>query len=135
MKPNNYLPIKCANRSSFFRAWVEMMATSHKLAARQMDVFARVLEQDYIFEQKVKDPDVALELLWTNSSRKDMRESLGMSQPHFNLALTELRRAGVLLGEDDKINPKYKPHLTEDPRFGLLVLFDWSSPSNPSTGG
>ena len=132
MKPNNIIQVKSANRSTFFRMWVEMLAPWHKLAPRERDVFARILEQYFILKTKVDDPELIVEFLWTNASRKDMRESLGVSQPHFQMMLASLRKQEVLLG--DKINPRYLPHLTEDPRLGLFVLFDWSTPNNPVNG-
>jgi len=129
MKPNNFIPVKSASRSAFFRTWVEVLTPWHKLAPRERDVFARILEQYYILRKKVDDPELIAEFLWTNASRKDMRESLGVSRPHFQLMLTALRRQGVL--EGDKINPRYLPHLSEDPNLGLYIFFDWSTKNNP----
>ena len=111
---------------------MELLAPWHKLAPRERDVFARILEQYFILKKKVGDPELLVEFLWTNGSRKDMRESLGVSQPHFQMMLASLRKAGVL--EGDKVNPRYLPHLTEDPRLGLYVTFDWSSPSDKVNG-
>lgn len=132
MKPNNIARIACSSRSHFFRMWVEFLAPWHKLAPREMDVFARVLEQYYVISKKVQDPELIPEVMWTNASRKDMRESLGMTQPHFQMILKALKDAGVLV--DDKINKRFIPHLTEDPRFGFFVMFDWSSLTNPVNG-
>jgi hypothetical protein len=61
-----------------------------------------------------------------------MRESLDMSQAHFQMILAKLRTSGVL--QDGDINPKYIPHTTDDPRFMLSIVFDWSSKSNPVNG-
>ena len=62
-----------------------------------------------------------------------MRESLKMSQAHFQMILAKLREAEVLVNGD--INPKYIPHIDENPRFMLSIVFDWSSQSNPINNG
>lgn len=58
-----------------------------------------------------------------------MMASLGMSQAHFQMVLAKLKESGVLQNGD--INPRYIPHKTEDPRFLLQIVYDWSSQSNP----
>ena len=77
----------------------------------------------------MQDPVVLREVLWSQTSRKDMRESLGMSQAHFQMTLGKLRESGVLVGND--IEPRYIPHMGDEPRFLLSILFDWSSKANP----
>ena len=133
MAVNNFFQVKCPNKAKFFRMWVELLSPWHNLTSREKDVFARIIEQYFILKNKVEDEDLLTEFLWTNSSRKDMRESLGISQPHFQMILAELRKAGVLNGE--KINARYLPHLSDEPRLGLFVTFDWSSVNNPIDGG
>ena len=133
MAVNNFFYVKSANRSQFFRMWVEMLTPWHHLTSREKDVFARIIEQYFILKNKVEDENLITEFLWTNSSRKDIRDSLGMSQPHFQMILASLRKQEVLLGE--KINPRFLPHLTDEPRLGLFVGFDWSSVNNPIDAG
>ena len=129
MKPSNIFNVKCTE-DSFFRTWVEFLAPYHKLTAREREVMARIILQYFKLKERVQDPILLNEMLWTNSSRKDMRESLNMSQAHFQMILAKLRSSQVLI-ENDNINPRYLPHLGEDPRLLLLVVFDWSSKSNP----
>ena len=62
-----------------------------------------------------------------------MRESLGMSQAHFQMILGKLRSSEFLV--DGHINDVYIPHMTEDPRFMLCIMFDWSSKTNPINNG
>ena len=129
MKPNNMIYLKCTD-DSFFRTWVEFLGPFHKLSSRERDVMARVIAQYFKFQDKVRDPSLLNEMLWTHASRKDMRESLGMSPAHFQVILGRLRDASVLL-ENDMINPRYLPHIGEEPRFMLSIVFDWSSKQNP----
>ena len=128
MKPNNVIYLKC-NSASFCRMWMEFMTPFHKLTPRTCDVAARILEQYFKLKESISDPEVLRDVLWSRSSRKDIMQSLGMSQPHFQMQLGKLRDAGVLI--NNVINPRYIPHKTEDPRFMLQVVYDWSSAKNP----
>lgn len=128
MKPNNLIHLKCTE-TSFYRVWVEFLAPFHKLTKRERDVMARILIQRFKLSESISDPAVLKEVMWSQSSRKDMRESLRMSQANFQMTLTKLRTAGVLVNDD--IRPEYIPHKGEDPRFCLQVVYDWSSSANP----
>lgn len=132
MRINDVIPMKC-NETSFFRAWMEMLTPIHKLTAREKDVAARILIQYFRFKRNVPDPVVANELLWSQNSRRDMRESLGMSPAHFQMILAKLRSDEVrFLLDDYTISPKFIPSLREgEPRYLLGIYYDWSSPSNP----
>lgn len=133
MKPNKILYVKCAD-GRFFRTWVEFLTPYHKLTARERDVMARIISQYFKLRKSVSDPSLLNEMLWTQASRKDMRESLGMSPAHFQMILGKLHQAGVLR-EDDSIEPRYIPDIVDDePRFLLNVIFDWSSPTKPING-
>ncbi len=134
MKPNNFFYHKCT-KGSFFRLWVAWLAPYHKLTAREQDVMARVLFQYFkIMRKTTTDPSIINELLWTQESRKDMRESLQMSQAHFQIILGKLRKNGVLR-EDKSIEPRYIPHLSNmDTRFFMQICFDWSD-QNKSVDG
>lgn len=129
MKPNNVIYLKCTD-DSFYRMWMEFLTPFHKLTSRERDVAARIIAQYFRLKSSISDPEVLKDVMWSHNSRKDMRESLGMSQAHFNMTLRKLKDAGVL--KDDDINPRYIPHVSDDPRFLLNIVFDWSSPSSPA---
>lgn len=130
MKPNNVIYLKCTE-DSFYRMWIEFLTPFHKLTAREKDVAARILMQYFRFKDNVQDPEVLKELMWSRKSRKDLMESLNMSQAHFQIMLSKLRASGVIINDD--INPKYIPHKSSDgnPLFMLQIVYDWSTPSNP----
>ncbi len=132
MKPNNVIYLKCTD-VSFYRMWFEMLTPFHKLTSRERDVAARVIVQYFKLKEEIQDRELLKDVLWSHTSRKDMRESLGMSQAHFQMILAKLRDAGVLV--DGDVNPKYIPHVTDDPRFMLSIVFDWSSQANPVSDG
>ena len=131
MKPNNVIYLK-SSPNSFYRQWIEFLAPFHKLTARERDVAARILMQYFRLRESIPDEEVLKEVLWSQNSRKDMRESLKMSQAHFQMILAKLRESEVLV--KGSINPRYIPHLGEEPRFMLSIVFDWSSPANPVNG-
>jgi len=131
MKPNNVIFLKCTN-VSFYRMWFEFLTPFHKLTSRERDVAARIIAQYFKLKDSIPDPEMLKEVLWSHTSRKDMRESLKMSQAHFQMILAKLREAEVIVNGD--INPKYIPHTTTDPRFMLSIIFDWSSSANPING-
>ena len=125
------MQVKCTE-NSFFGAWVEFLAPFHKLTKREREVMARIIMQYFKLKDNVQDEELLKEILWSQSSRKDMRESLKMTQAHFQMTLAKLREAGVLI--DGDINKRFIPHLTDGSKFVLNVIFDWSSPTSPSNG-
>ena len=128
MRPNNIIIQKCSEES-FYRLWMEFLAPFHKLTARERDVAARIIAQYFRLKKNIPDPEVLKEVLWSQNSRKDMRESLKMSPAHFQMVLAKLRENEVIV--DGDLNPRYIPHKGDDPRFCLSIVFDWSSPENP----
>ena len=128
MKTNSLIPLKCTE-DSFFRLWVEFLAPFHKLTTKERDVAARIIAQYIKLRKNISDPAVLEEVLWSQTSRKDMRESLGMSSAYFQMVLGKLREVGMIT--QGGVHPKYIPHMTDEPRYMLSILFDWSSPQNP----
>lgn len=128
MKTNTLIPLKCTE-DSFYRLWVEFLAPFHKLTTRERDVAARVIAQYVKLRQSISDPAVLDEVLWSQTSRNDMRESLKMSKPYFQMVVGKLREVGIIT--ETGINSRFLPHMTDNPRYILSVVFDWSSPSNP----
>lgn len=129
MKPNKISYLKCTE-TSFYRMWMEFLTPFHRLTAREKDVAARILMQYFKFHDNVQDPEVLKELLWSRTSRKDIMDSLKMSQAHFQMVLAKLKSAGVIV--DGTINSKYIPDkVPGEPRFMFQIIFDWSSAANP----
>ena len=128
MKPNNVIYLKCTE-DSFYRMWIEFLTPFHKLTAREKDVAARIIIQYFRLKDDIPDPEVLRDVLWSRKSRKDMMDSLGMSQAHFQMVLSKLKTAGVLV--DGNIDPRYIPHKTDMSRFMLQIVYDWSTPADP----
>ena len=130
MKPNNTIVLKCTE-DSFLRTWMEFLAPFHRLTSRERDVAARLLKQYFRLRAEIDDPEVLRDVLWSRTSRKDMMTSLGMSSAHFQMVLAKLKKAGIIVNDD--LNPKFIPHMSDNPRHMLCIVFDWSSPSNRIT--
>lgn len=122
-RPNNVILLRCG-KESFFRMWMEFLTPFHHLTSREKDVAARILSQiERLSEGCGGDGSVVSELLWTQASRNDIRDSLGMSRPHFQIVLGSLRHKGFLNGSE--VNPRFIPHLSEGGGpFMLNVIFD-----------
>lgn len=133
-RPNKIIYQKCSDES-FYRMWVEFLTPFHRLAMREKDVMAKIISQYFKLKEQCDDPVMLRELLWSQSSRQDMRTSLGMSQPHFQMVLGKLREKNVI--KDGDINPRFLPSVKRDNRtFGLLIVFDYSTtgmPEQPSS--
>jgi len=129
MRTNSLIPLKCT-ADSFYRLWVEFLTPFHKLTSRERDVAARIIAQHQKLSKTIDDPSVLAEVLWSQTSRKDMRDSLGMSKAYFQVILGKLRETGMIM-ENDCLNVRYLPHMTDEPRYMLSILFDWSSTTNP----
>ena len=130
MRPNNTFILKCTE-DSFFRIWMEFLAPYHKLTSRERDVAACLLRQYFRLKANIDDPEVLRDVMWSRTSRKDMMESLGMSPAHFQMILAKLKKAGVIVNDD--LEKRYIPHINQDPRLALCVVFDWSSQSRRIT--
>lgn len=129
MKPNNLVYLKCSSEAQFIRTWVEFLTPFHRLTARERDVAARIIVQYFRLKEGVQDPEVLRDVLWSKKSRKDMMDSLKMSQPHFQMVLAKLKNSGFLV--DGTVNSRYIPNIGDDPRFCLQIVYDWSSKDNP----
>ena len=121
--------VRCTE-DSFYRAWVEFLAPFHKLTKREREVMARLILQYFRLKEVVQDDALLKDVMWSQTSRKDMRESLKMTPAHFQMALAKLRDAKVL--NDGEINPRFLPHKTDGPRLILEVFFDWTTENNPA---
>ena len=128
MKPNKFIYLKCTP-DSFYRMWMEFLTPFHKLTSREKDVAARIIAQYFKLKESIPDPEVLRDVLWSRNSRKDMMTSLGMSQAHFQMVLAKLRESGVI--KDGDLNQKYLPDKSDEPRFALQIVYDWSSAKNP----
>ena len=129
MQTNRLIAFKCSE-SSFCEAWLEFLTPYHHLTAKEKKVAALIFNQYFRLSKDISDPSVLNEVMWTCSSRKDMRDAAGVSKEHFQMILAKLKKAKVL-NEDLSINIRFLPNKKpRDSRFVLSIVFDWSTKTN-----
>lgn len=122
-KINNVITIPTSIEGSFFRYWFEFLRPFHKLTDREMDVIASFVKHRYILSKVVNDQEVLNKLTMSDDVKKKVREDCNISQAHFQVIMTKLKKSKVI--ENGRINPKFIPRLVKDSdNFQLLLSFD-----------
>lgn len=122
-KINNVITIPASLEGSFFRYWFEFLKPFHKLTDREMDVVASFVKHRYALSKVVSDQELLNKLTMSDDTKRKVREDCNMSQAHFQVIMTELKKSKVI--ENGRINPKFIPRLDEDSNnFMLLLSFD-----------
>lgn len=122
-KINNVITIPASIEGSFFRYWFEFLRPFHKLTDREMDVIASFVKHRYALSKVVSDQEVLNKLTMSDDTKKKVREDCNISQAHFQVIMTKLKKSKVI--ENGRINPKFIPRLDKDSNnFQLLLSFD-----------
>lgn len=121
-KPDSVILMPCNDLTSFYKKWFELLRPFHHLTDREIDVAAAFVRQRYELSKKISDPDLLDQVLWSEQSRKEIRESCNMTQAHFQMVVSSLRKCRMII--DNRINPRYIPNITgDDNDFSLLIYF------------
>lgn len=122
-KINNVITIPTSIEGKFFRYWLEFLRPFHRLTDREIDVTASFLKQRYELSKVVSDPQVLDRLTMSEDTKRNVREDCNISQAHFQVIMTKLKKNKVI--DNGKINPKFIPKIDNDAKnFQLLILFD-----------
>lgn len=122
-KINSVITIPASTEGSFFRYWFEFLRPFHKLTDREMDVIASFVKHRYALSKVVSDQEVLNKLTMSDDTKKKVREDCNISQAHFQVIMTKLKKSKVI--ENGRINPKFIPRLDKDSNnFQLLLSFD-----------
>lgn len=122
-KINNVITIPASTEGSFFRYWFEFLRPFHKLTDRDMDVIASFVKHRYALSKVVSDQEVLNKLTMSDDTKKKVREDCNISQAHFQVIMTKLKKSKVI--ENGRINHKFIPRLYKDSNnFQLLLSFD-----------
>lgn len=122
-KINNVITIPASTEGSFFRYWFEFLRPFHKLTDREMDVIASFVKHRYALSKVVSDQEVLNKLTMSDDTKKKVREDCNISQAHFQVIMTKLKKSKVI--ENGRINPKFIPRLDKNSNnFQLLLSFD-----------
>lgn len=122
-KPNSVIALKSSLEGNFFRMWLEFLKPFHKLTEREADVLASFLKHRYEFSKVVNDINILNKLTMDEDAKRSVREECGITQAHFQVIMTKLKKANMIV--DGKINPKFIPKLQDNPTsFQLLLTFN-----------
>lgn len=123
-KPNNIVtvPFKKGD-SSFFKWWCVFLRPFIHLTNREVEVIAEFLKQRWELSKVISDPAVLDTMMMSEEVRKRVIEACGITQSHFYMVISKLRKHNVLQG--NVLNPRLVPNIREDDNgmFQLMILF------------
>lgn len=120
---NNVITIPASKEGSFFRYWFEFLRPFHKLTDREMDVISSFIRHRFELSKLVNDQGLLDKLTMSEDVKKKVREDCKISQAHFQVIMTQLKKRKVI--ENGRINPRFIPNLDKDGNnFQLLLSFD-----------
>ena len=119
---DNVLNIPTSLKGKFFKHWLMFLLPYHNLTDREMDVAAGFLLKRYELTKVISDVNILESVLMSEDTKRDIRESCDIKLPHFQVIMSKLRKAKVII--DNKINPRFIPKVKEENgNFKLLLLF------------
>lgn len=123
-KPNNIVTIPVQPDScNFFRWWCIFLRPLINLTNRETDVVAELLRQRFELSKSISDPAILDTMVMAEETRKKVIEACGISQQHFYVVMSNLRKNKIITG--NVINPRLIPNVRQDDNgvFQLLILF------------
>lgn len=122
-KINNVISIPTATEGDFFRCWLEFLKPFHKLTKRETDVMASFLKQRHELSKVVSDQVILDKLTMSEDTKRKVREECGITQAHFQVIMTNLKKSNVI--NNGRINSKLIPKVGENANdVHLLLSFD-----------
>jgi hypothetical protein len=132
MKLDSVIRIQSSLKDSFFKYWFEFLRPFHNLTNRELEVIACFAKHRYELSKVISDESVLDKVLMSEDTKRQIREECSVTQAHFPVIMSELRKKGVI--EDNKINPKFIPNIRDTKSFGLLILFDFDDEKHIKSG-
>ena len=122
-RPNNVIALKSSLSGKFFRIWLEFLRPFHKLTERETDVMAAFLKERFELSKVVSDQEVLNRLTMSEDTKKKIRETCNISQTHFQVIMTKLKKNNII--SNNRIKPKFIPRIDKNAKgFQLLLAFD-----------
>ena len=119
---DNVLNIPTSLKGKFFKHWLMFLLPYHNLTDREMDVAAGFLLKRHELTKVISDINILESVLMSEETKRDIRENCDIKLPHFQVIMSKLRKAKVII--DNKINPRFIPKVKEENgNFKLLLLF------------
>ena len=123
--------LKMSPDGDFFRYWTGFLKPLHELTKREMDVLAAFLKKRYDLSKVIIDEGTLDRVLMQKETKKEIRESLGMTSKHFQVTYSKLKKKKVVV--DGKISPSLIPNITED-GVGLMIYFSFKNEQHIKLG-
>lgn len=121
---DNVVCIPTSLEGKFFKYWFKFLLPFHNLTDREMDVAAAFIKYRHSLSKVISDETILDQVLMNEDTKRAIREELEMTLPHFQVVMSKLRKANVII--DSKINPRFIPNIKEENgNFKLLLLFDF----------
>jgi len=124
-RPNNIIEVRPSNAIDFFRWWCVFLRPLINLTNREMDIVACFLKHRFELSRSISDPAILDSIIMSNDVKRKVMKECGVSQEHFYVILSNLRKSKVLV--ENTLNPRLIPNLRKDEQTGyfqLLILFD-----------
>ena len=115
----------------FFRYWVEFLRPLHELTKREMDVLAEFLKVRYNLSREIINTDRLDRVLMSEETKRDIRQTCGISAKHFQVIMSKFRKNGVI--RDGKIHLNLIPTITDE-GVGLMVHFSFKDEQHIKLG-
>lgn len=123
---NNVVRVPCKLDGKFFKYWFDFLQPLHNLAEREKEVAACYLKKRFELSQSISDDNILNKYLLSKEITKQIKEECNLKTSHLQVVLTKLRKNGVMI-ENDAINPKFIPKITQDKNsFSLLIYYDFN---------
>ena len=123
--------LKMSPDGDFFRYWVEFLRPLHELTKREMDVLAEFLKVRYNLSREIINTDRLDRVLMSEETKRDIRQTCGISAKHFQVIMSKFRKNGVI--RDGKIHLNLIPTIT-DAGVGLMVHFSFKDEQHIKLG-
>ena len=120
-KPNNIITVPVDD--DFFKWWCIFLRPFINLTNREIDVIAEFLRQRQKLSKITSDPASLDILLMSDETKKKVMEACNITQPHFYVVMSNLRKNHVIIG--NILNPRLIPNIRKDDNgcFQLMILF------------
>lgn len=123
---NNVVRVPCKLDGKFFKYWFDFLQPLHNLTEREKEVAACYLRKRFELSQSISDENILNKYLLSQEITKQIKEECNLKTSHLQVVLTKLRKNGVMI-ENDAINPKFIPKITQDKNsFSLLIYYDFN---------
>lgn len=123
---DNIVRIPCSLGVDFYKYWLGFLTPFHRLTPRETTVLAVILNTRYELSKSISREDILDAVLFSEETKKKMREELGMTASHLQVVISKLKALNIIV--NNKVNKRFIPHLRKDGKdFKMLLLFDFGN--------